>query len=253
VRGDGLASRRIKLIIEYDGTGFHGWQIQNNAHTVQEEMEKAILRITGEKIRIAGAGRTDAGVHAFGQVAHFDTLSRIPADRFAAALNSVLPETIAVITSEEVEQDFHARFSATGKTYEYRILNRQIRSPMITKRAWHVREKLDLSAMNAAALCFIGKHDFSAFCSSGHSVLTYERTIFSSEWLSEHDCLIYRVWGNGFLYNMVRIMVGTMVEVGMKKRDATEITKLLIEKDRNKAGITAPPQGLCLMKVHYDK
>ena len=144
MRGDGLASRRIKLIIEYDGTGFHGWQIQNNAHTVQEEMEKAILRITGEKIRIAGAGRTDAGVHAFGQVAHFDTLSRSPADRFAAALNSVLPETIAVITSEEVEQDFHARFSATGKTYEYRILNRQIRSPMITKRAWHVREKLDL-------------------------------------------------------------------------------------------------------------
>lgn len=243
--------RRIKLIIEYEGSGFHGWQIQNNAHTVQEEIEKAVYRITGENARIAGAGRTDAGVHALGQVAHFDTQSKIPAEKFSAALNAVLPEEVAVIYSEEAEQDFHARFSAIGKTYEYRILNRYSRSPVQAKRGWHIREPLDLYSMQQAAESFKGSHDFSAFCSSGHSVLTYTRTIFSSLWMVDGECLIYRVWGNGFLYNMVRIMAGTMVEVGMRKRPAQDIARLLELKDRKQAGITAPPQGLYLVKVHY--
>ncbi len=249
--GGSLNIRRIKLVIEYDGSTFHGWQMQGNAHSVQEEVERAVLRITGENCRVTGAGRTDTGVHAYGQVAHFDTRSGIPADKFAAALNSFLPQEVSVIFSQEVPEDFHARFSAAGKTYEYRILNRQTRSPILSKRAWHIREVLELEAMKLAAAGFVGKHDFSAFCSSGHSVSTFDRTIFTSEWSQEGDCLIYRVSGNGFLYNMVRIMVGTMVEIGMKKRPVTDLEALFEGKDRNQAGITAPPHGLYLVRVHY--
>lgn len=243
--------RRIKLVIEYDGSGFHGWQVQENAHTVQEELERAVLKITGENARVTGAGRTDAGVHAFGQVAHFDTSSKISAEKFAAALNSILPPEVSVVFSQEAPADFHARFSASGKTYEYRILNRQTRSPILAKRAWHIREELDLDDMELAAGKFLGKHDFSAFCSSGHSVLTYDRIITASEWIRQEDHQAYRVSGNGFLYNMVRIMIGTMVEIGMKKRPAEDIEALFKGKDRNQAGITAPPHGLYLVKVHY--
>lgn len=246
-----LHIRRIKLIIEYDGSGFHGWQVQDNAPTVQAEIEKAVSRITGEGVRVTGAGRTDAGVHAYGQVAHFDIQSGIPAEKFAAALNSALPGEVSVLFSEEVPADFHARFSAIGKTYEYRILNRPMRSPILSKRAWHVREALELDAMRLAAAGFIGKHNFSAFCSSGHSVLTFDRTIYTSEWKQEDDCLFYRVSGNGFLYNMVRIMVGTMVEIGLKKRSVKDIEAALKGLDRKQAGITAPPEGLYLVRVHY--
>ncbi|MBP7176712.1 MAG: tRNA pseudouridine(38-40) synthase TruA [Thermoclostridium sp.] len=246
-----MHSRRIKLVIEYDGSGFHGWQVQENAHSVQEELEKAIAAITGESARITGAGRTDTGVHAYGQVAHFDTRSKVPAEKFSAALNSVLPPEVSILASQEVPEDFHARFTAVGKTYEYRILNRATRSPILAKRAWHIREALDLDAMGLAAEKFIGEHNFSAFCSSGHSVLTFNRTLTASQWIRQDDCLVYRVSGNGFLYNMVRIMTGTMVEVGLKKRSADSIEALIQEKDRNKAGITAPPHGLYLLKVHY--
>lgn len=243
--------RRIKLVIEYDGSGYHGWQVQENAHSVQEEVERAVLRITGENVRITGAGRTDAGVHAFGQVAHFDTSSNVPAEKFAAALNSVLPPEVSVVSSAEMPAGFHARFSACGKTYEYRILNRPVRSPILAKRAWHVRETLDLDAMKLAAAKFIGKHDFSSFCASGHSVLTYDRVITASEWAMMGECLVYQVSGNGFLYNMVRIMTGTMVEIGLNKRPVEDIETLFEERDRNQAGITAPPHGLYLVKVHY--
>ena len=243
--------RRIKLVIEYDGSGFHGWQVQENAHSVQEEVERAVLKITGEKARVTGAGRTDAGVHAFGQAAHFDTLSNIPAEKFAAALNSALPPEVSVVSSSEMPESFHARFSACGKTYEYRILNRPVRSPILAKRAWHIREGLDLDAMKLAAAKFIGKHDFSSFCASGHSVLTYDRIITASAWNRMDECLVYRVSGNGFLYNMVRIMTGTMVEIGLEKRPVEDIEALFEEKDRNRAGITAPPHGLFLVKVHY--
>lgn len=246
-----LHIRRIKLVLEYDGTGFHGWQVQENAHTVQEEVERAVAGITGEHARVTGAGRTDTGVHAFGQVAHFDTQSKIPAEKFAPALNSILPPEVSVVFSEEVSADFHARFSACGKTYEYRILNRRNRSPILANRAWFIREALELDAMRHAAYNFIGKHDFSAFCSSGHSVLNFERTITGSEWIKQDDCLVYRVSGNGFLYNMVRIMTGTMIEIGLKKRPAEDIEALFERKDRNQAGITAPPHGLYLVKVHY--
>lgn len=243
--------RRIKLTVEYDGTNYHGWQIQNNVSTVQGEIEKAVYKITGEKTRVVGAGRTDKGVHALAQAAHFDTGSKIPADKFARALNTALPEDIAVISSEEVTPDFHSRFSSTGKTYEYRILNREIRSPIMAKRAWHIRGILDIKSMEQAASFFVGEHDFESFCASGHSVQTTVRTVFSSEWTNDGDCLIYRISGNGFLYNMVRIITGTLIEVGLKKRTAESIPLLLNSRDRNLAGITAPPQGLYLVKVHY--
>lgn len=246
-----LHIRRIKLVIEYDGSDFHGWQVQENAHSVQGEVERAIYKITGEKTRVTGASRTDTGVHAFGQVAHFDTASKIPPDKFAVVLNTVLPPEVSVISSEEVPANFHARFSSCGKIYEYRVLNRPIRSPILAKRAWHIREPLDLEAMQLAAPKFIGKHDFSSFCASGHSVITFERIITASGWQRDGECLVYRVSGNGFLYNMVRIMTGTMVEIGLKKRPPEDIDALLDEKNRNKAGITAPPQGLYLVKVHY--
>lgn len=245
-------ARRIKITIEYDGSCYHGWQVQDNANTVQAELEKAVYRITGETVRVTGAGRTDTGVHAFGQVAHFDTLSKISAAKFSDALNAMLPRNIAVISSEEAPPGFHARFSATGKSYEYRILNRRYRSPLFENRAWHIPELLNFESMCKAAGYFVGTHDFSSFCSAGHSVSTYERTIFSSGWNAEDGCLIYRVRGSGFLYNMVRIMVGTMVEIGLGKRSVEDIQKLLAAKDRNHAGITAPPQGLYLVTVHYD-
>lgn len=241
------------MIIEYDGSAFHGWQLQNNARSVQGEMEKAVFRLTGEKARVTGASRTDTGVHAYGQTVHFDTESKIPAGKFAVALNSWLPEEVAVISSEEADPGFHARFSSTGKTYEYRVLNRYNRSPILAKRTWLVREPLNVQNMRKAASYFIGNHDFTSFCASGHSTVTFDRTIFTSEWLEDGDCLVYRVHGNGFLYNMVRIMTGTMVEIGMNKRPADDIARLLEKKDRNQAGITAPPQGLYLMKVHYSE
>lgn len=246
-------SKRIKLTIEYDGSKYHGWQVQENAHTVQAEIEEAICRITGERVRISGAGRTDSGVHAFGQVAHFDTSSSIPAERLKNALNAVLPTDVAVTFSEEVDFSFHSRFSAIAKTYEYKILNRQIRAPLLEKRTWHIREAMDFEALRSAAENFLGTNDFSAFCSSGRNVSEFERTIYLSEWIGGNELFIYRVKGNGFLYNMVRIMVGTMVEAGMGKRAPESISGIIAGKNRNLSGITAPPQGLYLVKVHYDK
>lgn len=244
--------KRIKLIIEYDGSYFHGWQIQENLTTVQAEIEKAIFKVTGEKVTVHGSGRTDAGVHAYGQTAHFDTESRIPPEKFSDVLNTVLPPSVAVISSEEVPGDFHARFSAVKKTYKYKILNRKSRSPIMDKRAWHIPKPLDIHEMNRAAAFFIGFHDFSAFCASGHSVTNFERHIYASEWTVEGDCLVYTVSGSGFLYNMVRIMTGTMVEVGLNKRPAESIPEIIEKKDRRLAGITAPPQGLYLWEVCYD-
>lgn len=244
--------KRIKLVIEYDGSFYHGWQIQKNLASVQEEIEKAIFKITGEKVSVTGSGRTDAGVHAYGQVAHFDTESNIPAEKFSVVLNTVLPPSVAVISSMEVSGDFHARFSAVKKTYKYKVLNRPTRSPIMDKRAWHIPQPLNINSMNKAAAFFTGFHDFSAFCASGHSVTDFERYIYHSEWTSEGDCLVYTVTGNGFLYNMVRIMTGTMVEVGLGKRSAESIPELLEKKNRRMAGITAPPQGLYLWEVIYD-
>ena len=244
--------RNIRLILEYEGSAYHGWQMQKNGETVQQRLGIAIAAITGTPCMPQGAGRTDAGVHAAGQVACFQTASTIPAERFAPALNAVLPRTISVCRSEEVSLSFHPRRDAVGKHYRYTVLNRSCRSALLADRAWHVARPLQLSLMQEAADVFVGTHSFEAFCASGHSVKTFVRTIRRSVWTDMGDGLLrYDVEGNGFLYNMVRILVGTMVEVGLGKRTPESVRELLAHGDRCLAGRTAPPGGLCMMAVRY--
>ena len=245
--------RNIRLLLEYDGSAYHGWQCQKNGASVQETLADAIAAITGERVMPEGAGRTDAGVHALGQVACFRTESRIPSERFADALNAVLPRNIAVTASEEADMGFHPRKHATGKLYRYTVLNRPYRSALMEGRAWHVPAELDLAAMRRAAAEVAGTHDFRSFCASGHSVKTYVRTIRRAEWtgVPGEGVLQFDIEGSGFLYNMVRILVGTMVEIGRGKRPVDDLRMLLEAGDRRKAGITAPAGGLCMMAVRY--
>ena len=245
--------RKIKLIIEYDGSRYHGWQYQINAISIQEVLSEAIGKITGEDIKPDGAGRTDAGVHALGQVASFTTNSGIPAEKFASALNAVLPQDISVRSSEAAEDGFHARFSARGKHYRYIVLNRRQRAALWTSRAWHVPDRLDFEAMQEAAGYFLGCHSFKAFCAAGYGTSTFERSIFLSRWQRDGDLLIFDTKGDGFLYNMVRIMVGTMTDIG-RGRFKPEIIRRAIESgQRGSIGITAPPWGLYLMEVYYGR
>jgi tRNA pseudouridine38-40 synthase len=250
---EGIADRKrnIKLTLEYDGSLYHGWQFQDNAVSVQEILSKAIKALTGEDVMPTGAGRTDAGVHACGQVANFRTESPIPAERFTPALNSLLPPGIAVLRSEEAEEGFHARFSAKGKHYRYLILNRPQRSPIWENRAWHVRGNLDLETMRQALSFLPGKHDFKAFCASGHQNVGFVRTITSLEVVREGDILRVDIRGDGFLYNMVRIIVGTMVDIGRGYLAPGVIPEALRTGDRNTLGMTAPAVGLYLMEVFY--
>lgn len=243
--------RKIKLIIEYDGSGYHGWQYQENALSVQEVLARAIKKLTGESIIPDGAGRTDAGVHAYGQVASFMTNSSIPAEKFTPALNSYLPDDVSIIASKEVKDGFHARFSAKGKHYRYMIINRPQKSALWASRAWHVREVLDFDAMNEAAGYFLGYHSFKAFCAAGHNVKTFDRTIFHSQWHKDGEFLIYDTKGDGFLYNMVRIMVGTMIDIGKRRYGPNIVEEAIKDGRRNSIGITAPPVGLYLVEVIY--
>lgn len=244
--------RNIKLTIEYDGAAYHGWQFQENALSVQEVVSRAIKKLTGEDIMPDGAGRTDAGVHAFGQVATFKTASVIPAEKFTIALNSFLPKDVSIKSSEEVPLDFHARFSAVGKHYRYVVLNRRQRSALHADRAWHVRENLNFEAMKDAAARFIGYHYFKAFCAAGHHVKTFDRTIYQAYWEREGDLLVFNTCGDGFLYNMVRIMVGSMIDIGRGRFSPEVITEALVSQERNDLGMTAPPGGLYLMAVYYN-
>ena len=243
--------RNIKLTIEYDGSSYHGWQYQKNALSVQEVLAKAIKKLTGESIMPDGAGRTDAGVHAYGQVASFMTNSSIPAEKFTPAINSYLPESVSIIESKEVESNFHARFSAKGKHYRYIIINRPQRSALWATRAWHIRETLDFEAICKAASYFEGHHSFKAFCAAGHNVKTFDRTIFHSQWHRDGDFLIYDTKGNGFLYNMVRIMVGTMIDIGKGRYEPEIIAEAIKNEQRNAIGVTAPPAGLYMVEVFY--
>ncbi|RKD34146.1 tRNA pseudouridine(38-40) synthase TruA [Thermohalobacter berrensis] len=244
--------RNIKLTIEYDGTRYCGWQIQPDNITIQEELEKAITKITKEKIKLIGSGRTDSGVHARGQVANFYTKSRVPAQKFKLAINSLLPKDIAVLESEEVEKDFHARFSAKGKEYKYLIYNNKIRSPLLRNYTYHVPYSLNVEKMKKAATHIIGTHDFKAFMSSGSSVKDTVRTIHSLSIEERPENIIeIRIKGNGFLYNMVRIITGTLIEVGTDKIPVDDISEIINSQNRSKAGHTAPPQGLYLERVFY--
>ncbi|QNU67637.1 tRNA pseudouridine(38-40) synthase TruA [Ruminiclostridium herbifermentans] len=244
--------RKIKLKIEYDGTNYHGWQIQKNVITVQETIEKAISKLLGNQVGIIGCSRTDVGVHAYGQIAHFVTDSKIPGDKFSYAINNLLPSDIVIKQSEEVSEDFHSRYSAKGKRYRYLVYNDAHASAIMKNRSYHVRPKLDIEKMKRAAKYFIGEHDFAAFQSTGGQVLSTVREIFSLEIEKKEDNIIsIEVTGNGFLYNMVRIIAGTLVYVGMGRIDADEIPLIIDSLDRTRAGKTAPAEGLYLMEIFY--
>lgn len=243
--------RNIKLTIEYDGTNYHGWQSQINALTVQDVVTKAVSELVGEKCSIIGASRTDFGVHAYGQTANFVTESNIPADKFAYALNCSLPDDISIRKSEEVPMDFHSRFSAKGKKYRYLIFNQPHPSALLRHRAYHVYRPMDLGAMERAAQYFLGKHDFSAFRATGSDVKTSERTITGVALKKTDDVIEFEISGDGFLYNMVRIIAGTLVDVAVGKKAAEDIPVILESLDRTKAGKTAPAHGLYLVEVYY--
>lgn len=239
---------RIKLTIEYDGTGFSGFQIQPGLRTVQSELENAIFKATGERSRIVGSGRTDTGVHAIAQVAHFDTNKDLGA-KYAHALNYYLPNDVRVLAAERVSQEFHARFSAKSKTYVYVMYERATTSAIYLNRATQVSGKLNVAKMNEAAACFMGKHDFAAFKSAGSDTLTSIRTVLSATVRRRNGMIEFTVSADGFLYNMVRKMAAFLIEVGLGKMDKSDLDGLL---DSSKAFTrVAPPEGLYLYKVEY--
>lgn len=244
--------RNIKLVIEYDGTNYAGWQRQKNAVSIQQKIEEAVKEITGEDTEVIGCSRTDAGVHARRFTANFKTKSKIPEKSFKAALNSKLPKDIVVTASEEVSLDFHSRYSSTGKMYSYTILNREEACAIGRNYVYHYKKRLDAEAMKEACKFFIGKHDFSAFRSSGSSVKSSIRTIRKAYFTINKDIITFYIEGDGFLYNMVRIMVGTLMDVGIGKISPEYIAEIIKSKDRNKASRTAPASGLCLEFVYYN-
>ncbi len=243
--------RRIRTIISYDGTDYVGWQTQNNGVAVQEVVEKAILEVTGERVSLQGSGRTDSGVHARAQVAHFDTGVRMAADKFAIALNTHLPADIRVLCSEEVSPDFHARFSAKEKQYRYFVQTGPHADVFARKYSLHAYMPLDFDLMNEAAALVMGTHDFSAFMSTGREVESAVRSVSLSRWEKQGKFLVYTVQGNGFLYNMVRILAGTMVGMGSGRIAPDSMEKALSSLSRKDAGPTAPPHGLVLWRVKY--
>lgn len=241
----------IKLTIEFDGTAYHGWQSQKNAETVQDTIEAAIEKITGEHSALTGSGRTDAGVHAIAFIANFRTSSRIPPERFSYALNSVLPDDISIIKSEETDEDFHSRFSSTGKKYRYLIYNAEHKPAIMRNRACHVSVPLNVSLMREAAQHFVGTFDFSAFMASGGSIESTIRTIREVSLEKQGELIVFEIEGSGFLYNMVRIIVGTLIEVGRGKVPPSAISDIISGKNRNNAGKTAAASGLYLVEVYY--
>lgn len=282
-------TRRILLRVAYDGTNYHGWQVQPNAKTIEGELNRVLTQLTGEEIQVTGASRTDAGVHALGNVAVFDTVSKIPAEKFSYALNQRLPEDIVIQASLQVADDFHPRHCDCRKTYEYDILNRTFPLPAYRNTAYFLYGDLDLDAMRKACQAFLGEHDFASFCAAGAQVQTTVRTIYSLEVLeqplavtgrgskpasevtgadpicqptetaaveqsqrSPERLMTIRVRGNGFLYNMVRIIAGTLVEVGRGHIRPEEIEGIIAACDRAKAGPTAPARGLRLVEIKYD-
>ena len=247
--------RNLKLILAYDGTDFCGWQVQLDAPSIQGTLAESIGRITGEKVLPQGSGRTDAGVHALGQVATFETNSPIPATNLVIALNDTLPGAIRVLEASEVPAEFHARKSAKAKTYRYRVYRENICPPFLARYAWHHPYPLDFDAMAEAAVLVEGEHDFTSFAAvdpeKGAAEASNIRTIFSSAWRQEGCEWIYEVRGRGFLHHMVRNLVGTFILVGKGTLKTDDITRILNAKSRSAAGATAPAQGLYLVNVEY--
>ncbi len=243
--------KRILIEIEYDGRNFLGWQKQEKGRTIQGEIEKAIQRLTGDKTEIFGSGRTDKGVHAMGQMAHFDLDKNIPIENIATALNHLLPSDISVKGAKEVSNDFHARTSAVKKTYLYQIYTSQ-KSALMENRFSHVDFKLDEEKMKKASSLLIGRHNFQGFCCSATTVSNFEREIFSIEIVRRENVISFEICGSGFLYNMVRIIVGTLCDVGRGILTESDIEKALKTGDRSFSGVTMPPEGLFLKEVFYE-
>ncbi len=242
---------RIKLTLEYDGTAYVGWQLQPNGVSVQAVVEQALAQLVGSAVRVNSSGRTDAGVHALGMVCHFDTQRSLPLTAWREGVNRFLPEDVVVREAVEVAKDFHARYSANGKRYRYSILRSAVRSPLLSRTSWLVRHPLDLELMRRAAGAFVGEHDFSAFRTVGCAAATTTREIFSLELREQGALLQIDVCGSGFLKNMVRMMVGTLVEVGRGKRNLVDVEKMLSGQQVDTPALTAPAAGLCLVEVWY--
>lgn len=243
--------RNIKLIIEYDGKGFNGWQKQPNKLNIQGEIEKAIEEITQEKVDLIASGRTDAGVHSLGQTANFKTNSKIPADKLAFAINSKLKKSIRIKSAEEVDERFHSRYSVKSKKYRYTINNSLHGTALYRDMEYHFPVKLDVEKMKEAAKYFEGEHDFKAFKASGTSSKSSVRKIYKAEVYQIGEKIYIELTGNGFLYNMVRIISGTLLDVGIGKIKPEEIIEIIESKDRKRAGKTLPANGLCLVEVTY--
>lgn len=244
--------RNIKLIIEYDGTDFFGFQYQPGVPTIQGELERVLSRIVKEKVTVYGSGRTDAGVHAAGQVANFRTGGTIPVEKLCIAMNSLLPPSIAALEAQEVDPGFHARYSAKSRLYRYDILNRETRSAIQGRFCWHVRQPLDADAMQEAACCLVGVHDFTSFASAdSEEAGSRVRHVRQLDVRRDGEHVLLTIRANAFLRSMVRTIVGTLVEVGLGRRPCSDIRGILEARDRTKAGKTAPPQGLCLVEVEY--
>ena len=244
--------KRVKLVVAYDGTNYHGWQVQDNGITIEEVLNRTISELVQEDIKVIGASRTDAGVHACVNVAVFDTESRIPGDKFSFALNQRLPEDIRIQESCEVDADFHPRYADTVKTYEYNILNRRFELPTKRLYAAFCYYPMDIERMNQAAAYLVGEHDFKSFCSAGAQVQTTVRTIYAVNVTKEDDMVHIRITGNGFLYNMVRIIAGTLMQVGTGLMEPEQVKEILEARDRSKAGPTAVAKGLTLVEIRYE-
>ena len=243
--------KRVMLTVAYDGTAYHGWQVQPNGVTIEGELNRVLRDLTGEEIQVIGASRTDAGVHGLCNMAVFDTESSIPGEKFSYALNQRLPEDIKVVDSCEVAEDFHPRHVSSKKTYEYKIYNAKFPDP--TKRLYShfTYTPLNVEKMQQAASYLVGEHDFKSFCAPAAVVETTVRTLYKAEVIQDEEYIRIRVQGNGFLYNMVRIIAGTLMEVGSGKRQPEDIKTILEAKDRNAAGPTAPARGLMLINYEF--
>ena len=246
--------KNIAMRLMYDGTNYHGWQYQNNAVTVQQTVEEALSGLLGEDIKVTGCSRTDAGVHALDYVLNFRSDTNIPTERLPYALNYYLSDDITAVESWEAAEDFNARFSSCGKQYIYKIWNNKMKNPFLSGYSWHIPYNMDRAAMEAAAVHFIGEHDFSAFMAAGGSQKTTVRHITRCEVTEDKEnqsLITVTVEANAFLYNMVRIITGTLAEVGFGRISAEEIPVIIEEGNRTMSGLTAPPQGLFLKKVYY--
>ncbi len=244
---------RVKITVEYDGSDFCGWQVQPAKKSIQGEITQAIKAMIGEDVVVVGSGRTDAGVHAFGQVAHFDISRDFPACKFVSGLNYYLPKTIRIIDAEEVSADFHARFSAKRKTYIYRMYLAEREGAVYRNFALNIQPDTDIQAMDAAARLFVGKKDFRSFMASGSDVVNTEREVFTASVEVKGDFVEFTVTADGFLYNMVRIMTALLVKVGAKELSLSDVRNIIEAKDRNTAKFLAPAKGLYLSKVIYSR